>query len=137
MTYTVKEIAQLMGMTSHAVRFYTDMGLLPCGRDKNNRRVFDDESINWLKGIQCLRKCGVPVEDIKVYSDLCLSDGEEALQKRYAFMKEQRERAIKQLEEAKALVDYMEAKVRHYEEILDGRLPDDTNPRTQKITVCE
>ena len=136
MTYTVKEIADKMGMTEHTIRFYTDKGLLPCSRDKNNRRVFDDESINWLKGIQCLRNCGVSIEDIKIYSDLCLLDGPEALQKRYQFMKEQRELAYQRLREAQELATYMDAKVHHYENILVGKILDDTNPATQKITVC-
>ena len=137
MTYTVKEIADKMGMTEHTIRFYTDKGLLPCSRDTKNRRVFDDESINWLKGIQCLRNCGVSIEDIKVYSDLCLSDSPDALQKRYQFMKAQRELAHQRLREAQELASYMDAKVQHYEDILAGALPDDTNPATQEIALCE
>lgn len=137
MTYTVKEIADKMGMTEHTIRFYTDKGLLPCSRDKNNRRVFDDDSINWLRGIQCLRNCGVSIEDIKVYSDLCLSDSSDALQKRYQFMKEQRKLAYQRLREAQELAAYMNAKVQHYEDILAGKVSDDTNPATQTITICE
>lgn len=136
MTYTVKEIADKIGMTEHTIRFYTDKGLLPCSRDKNNRRVFDDESINWLKGIQCLRNCGVSIEDIKVYSDLCLLDSPEALQKRYQFMKEQRELAYQRLREAQELAAYMDTKVQHYEDILAGKLSDDTNPARQTIRAC-
>ena len=136
MTYTVKEIADKMGMTAHTIRFYTDMGLLPCSRDQNNRRVFDDESINWLKGIQCLRNCGVSIEDIKVYSDLCLSDSPDALQKRYQFMKEQRELAHQRLQEAQELAAYMDAKVQHYEDVLAGLILDDTNPARQTIPPC-
>ena len=136
MTYTVKEIADKMGMTEHTIRFYTDKGLLPCSRDKNNRRVFDDESINWLKGIQCLRSCGVSIEDIKVYSDLCLSDSPDALQKRYQFMKEQRELAHQRLQEAQELAAYMDAKVQHYEDVLAGLILDDTNPARQTIPPC-
>ena len=136
MTYTVKEIADKMGMTAHTIRFYTDMGLLPCSRDQNNRRVFDDESINWLKGIQCLRNCGVSIEDIKVYSDLCLSDSPDALQKRYQFMKEQRELAHQRLQEAQELAAYMDAKVQHYEDVLAGLILDDTNPARQTIPLC-
>ena len=136
MTYTVKEIADKMGMTAHTIRFYTDMGLLPCSRDQNNRRVFDDESINWLKGIQCLRNCGVSIEDIKVYSDLCLSDNPDALQKRYQFMKEQRELAHQRLQEAQELAAYMDAKVQHYEDVLAGLILDDTNPARQTIPPC-
>lgn len=135
MFYTVKEIADKMGMTEHTIRFYTDKGLLPCSRDKNNRRVFDDES-NWLKGIQCLRNCGVSIEDIKVYSDLCLSDSPDALQKRYQFMKEQRELAYQRLREAQELAAYMDAKVQHYADILAGLISDDTDPAHQTIPFC-
>lgn len=136
MTYTVKEIAEKMDMTEHTIRFYTDKGLLPCSRDKNNRRIFDDESINWLKGIQCLRNCGVSIEDIKVYSDLCLMDSPEALQKRYQFMKEQRTLAYQRLREAQKLAAYMDAKVQHYEDVLSGLVRDDTNPARQTIPLC-
>ena len=131
-TYTVKEIAEKAGMTVHAVRFYTDKGLLPCPRDEKGRRIFTDESLNWLRGIQCLRGCGVSVEDIKVYSDLCMA-GDEALQARYAFMVRQRELAYQRLREAQALVEYMEHKVEHYESILRGELPDDTTMAADKV----
>ena len=130
-TYSVKEIAEKAGMSVHAVRFYTDKGLLPCPRDKKGRRIFTDESLNWLRGIQCLRGCGVSIEDIRVYSDLCMQ-GEEALAERYDFMVRQRELAYARLEEAKALVDYMEHKVAHYESILRGELPDDTTMAADK-----
>ena len=130
MTYTVKEIAEMMELTKHTIRFYTDKGLMPCGRDKNNRRVFDDESINWLTGIKCLKKCGVSIEDIKSYSDLCI-EGDSALEARYQFMLKQRVLAYQRMQEAKEVVEYMERKVKHYEDILNGIASDDTNPQTR------
>nr|WP_319941496.1 MerR family transcriptional regulator [Metabacillus sediminilitoris] len=49
--YTVKEVAKLLELTDHTVRFYTDKGLVPnLKRDKNNNRLFDDDSIKWLIG---------------------------------------------------------------------------------------
>lgn len=131
MTYTVKELAGKMGITEHAVRFYTDQGLLPCSRDKNNRRVFDEVSVNWMRRIHCLRTCGVSVEDLKAFSQLCHSDSREALEKRYQFMKEQRVLAYRRLEEAKAAAAYIDRKIQHYEDVLAGRAADDTNPNTK------
>ena len=46
MYYTVKEFAERYGITEHTLRYYTDIGLLPCKRDGGNRRVFDEESEN-------------------------------------------------------------------------------------------
>lgn len=50
--------------------------------------------------------------------------------RRYEIILRQREQAYKRIEEAKATAAYMDQKVRHYEGILAGRIPDDSNPGT-------
>lgn len=60
---TVKEVAQITGLTEHVVRFYTDKGLVPSvQRNQNNIRMFDEESINWLHGVKCLKQSGMPID---------------------------------------------------------------------------
>ncbi len=55
--YTVKEVAKLLDLTEHTVRYYTDKGLVPSlQRDKNNNRLFDQQSINWLRGAKHLKQ---------------------------------------------------------------------------------
>lgn len=123
MYYTIRQMAERFGVTEHTLRFYTDKGLLPCTRDGGNRRVFNEESVNWMQGIQCLKGCGASIEDIQEYCRLCLlEESEENLRTRYAII-------CKQREEAKATVKYMEDKAAHYEAILAGLAPDDTNPK--------
>lgn len=131
MTYTVKELADKMGTTQHTIRFYTDQGLLPCRRDKNNHRIFDDESVGWLSSIQCLRKCGISIEDIQTYCRL-FEEGDGKLPERYGFILKQRELAYRRLKEAQDVVNYMEQKVRHYEDIMSHIIPDDTNMADKK-----
>ncbi len=72
MYYTIKQMAQMFDVTEHTLRYYTDQGLLPCERDGGNRRVFNDESINWMQGIKCLKGCGASIEDIREYCRLRL-----------------------------------------------------------------
>lgn len=130
MTYTIKQMAEMFDVTEHTLRFYTDEGLLPCERDGGNRRVFDEGSVSWMQGIKCLKGCGASIEDIREYCRLCLLEGsEENLRARYAIILKQREAAYKLLEEAKATAKYMDDKVAHYETILAGLAPDDTNPK--------
>lgn len=127
--YTLKQFADMFGATEHTIRYYTDIGLLPCRRDGRNRRVFDEESVNWMQGIACLKGCGASIEDIKEYCDLCrLPESEETLRARYRIILRQRARAHERVEEAKATAAYMDEKVRHYEQILSGLIPDDSNP---------
>ena len=124
MYYTIKQMAEMFGVTEHTLRFYTDKGLLPCARDGGNRRVFNEESVNWMQGI------GASIQDIRAYCRLCLlEESEENLRARYAIILKQREAAYHRLEEAKATAKYMDDKAAHYEAILAGLAPDDTNPR--------
>jgi DNA-binding transcriptional MerR regulator len=124
----VKDVAKLLDITEHTVRFYTDKGLVPSvQRDKNNTRLFDQESINWLTGVKFLKQCGMPVEDIKAYVNLCLEGGS-TICERYEIILKQKEIAQAQLEEAKKTVKYMEEKANHYLDIMNGLSPDDTNP---------
>ena len=39
MEYTLNEFAQMFGATEHTVRYYTDIGLLPCSPQGVQRRV--------------------------------------------------------------------------------------------------
>ncbi|WP_462409894.1 MerR family transcriptional regulator [Neobacillus sp. Marseille-QA0830] len=126
--YTVKEVARLLDLTEHTVRFYTDKGLVPSvQRDKNNIRLFDEESMNWLIGVKYLKQCGMSVEDIKSYVDLCL-EGRSTIQERYEIILKQKTIAQSQLEEAKRRAKYMEEKLHHYLDIMNGVAADDTNP---------
>lgn len=115
--------------TEHTIRYYTDINLLPCQRDKGNRRIFNEESVNWMQGIACLKGCGASIEDIKEYCDLCrLPESKETLYARYQIILRQREQAYKRIEEAQAAAVYMDEKVQHYEQIISGIIPDDSNP---------
>ena len=130
MYYTIKQMTEMFDVTEHTLRFYTDKGLLPCERDGGNRRVFNEESINWMQGIKCLKGCGASIEDIQEYCRLCLlEESAENLRARYAIIAKQRAEAYKRVAEAKATAKYMDEKAAHYEAILAGLAPDDTNSR--------
>ena len=133
MYYTIKQMAEMFDVTEHTLRFYTDKGLLPSELDGGNRRVFNEESINWMQGIKCLKGCGASIEDIQEYCRLCLlEESAENLRARYAIIAKQRAEAYKRVAEAKATAKYMDEKAAHYEAILAGLAPDDTNPRNWK-----
>ncbi|MCU6761549.1 HTH-type transcriptional regulator AdhR [uncultured Roseburia sp.] len=131
MYYTIKQFAKMFHTTEHTIRYYTDINLLPCQRDGGNRRIFDEESINWMQGITCLKGCGASIEDIKEYCNLCrLPEEKENLIARYQIILRSRKQAYKRVEEARKTAKYMDEKVKHYEDILAGAAPDDTNPRS-------
>jgi DNA-binding transcriptional MerR regulator len=126
--YTVKEVAKLLDLTEHTVRFYTDKGLVPSlQRDKNNKRIFDEDAINWLRGAKKLKRCGMSVEDIKKYVDLSL-EGHPTIDERYEMIRKQKELVLAQLEELKLMAEYITNKEKHYRDIKNQVIADDTNP---------
>src|SRR5699024_10968630 len=113
---TVKEVAASLNLTEHTVRYYTDKHLIPdLKRDKNNKRLFDEAAINWLLCIKHLRKCGMPIED------------------RYESMRNQKEVAQAQLEEAKQRAKYIEDKTKNYYDIMNGVIDYDISSTKRSI----
>lgn len=130
MVLTVKEAAARLGLSEHTVRFYTDKGLVPTlQRDRNNNRLFDEASLNWLTGVKYLKECGMPLEEIRRYVELCL-EGDATAAERYQIILRQQEAARRQLEEARTRLDYLEHKAALYRDILAHQLPDVMNPGT-------
>ena len=67
--YTVKEIAEKMNLTTYAVRYYDNAGLIPyVERTSGNIRLFSDYNLAWLKIVHCLRSTGLPVTEQYIYS---------------------------------------------------------------------
>lgn len=131
--YTVKEVAKLLDLTEHTVRFYTDKGLVPSiQRDKNNNRLFNDASVHWLTGAKRLKKSGMSVDDIKKYVDLCLED-ESTVEERYAMIQKQKEVVFAQLEEVKSMAEYITKQEKHCRDIIEHVIPDDSNPALCQI----
>lgn len=47
--YTVKAVAELLGVSVHTVRYYDDRGLIPgTKRNAANQRLFDDMEVEWF-----------------------------------------------------------------------------------------
>lgn len=135
--YTVKEIAKLLDITEHTVRYYTDMGLVPSlKRDKNGNRLFDEESKNWLIGIKNLRGAGMSIKSVKEYVDLCLQ-GESTLEERYQIILEQKNKLEKELKEMNERYKYMKDKIKLYGEMLSHNAPDIANPSTWSTSEKE
>lgn len=71
--YTMMQVCRETDMTYQALKFYCNQGLVPnVKRDQNNRRVFDEHDIKWIKDLMCLKRCGMSIQEMKEYLALCL-----------------------------------------------------------------
>ncbi len=66
MGYTIKEAAQIMGIPATTLRYYDRQGLLPfVERKQSGYRVFSDNDIMLLRVIDCLKRSGMELKDIR------------------------------------------------------------------------
>ena len=86
----IKQVEELVGITSKNIRFYEEQGLLTPARAENGYREYQQQNIETLKKIKLLRKLGISVEEIRsvLYGKNSL---EECLEKHQAFLEKERE----------------------------------------------
>lgn len=66
MSYTVKKLAKLSGISIRTLRFYDTIGLLkPAYYGENNYRYYEEEQILLLQQILFYRELGFPLNDIQ------------------------------------------------------------------------
>ena len=65
MTYTIKDIADLAGVTTRTIRYYDEIGLLsPATTGENRYRYYDKDSLLRLQQILFFRELDVPLKEI-------------------------------------------------------------------------
>ena len=110
MFYTIGEMAKKMGVAPSTLRYYDKEGLLPfVERSGGGIRMFKDEDIEWLSIIECLKKTGMPIKEIKRFIDWCI-EGDPTINKRLELIDRQRERVHEQIRDEDIPEDIREIK---------------------------
>jgi len=123
----MKEACEQVGITYETLRFYCNEGLVPnVKRDKNNYRNFDERNIKWLKSLQCLKKCGMGIQDMKRYMDLCL-EGVSSIPERKELLAARRELLLKQIDEIHESIDFIDNKQAYFDGVLSGAIEYSSN----------
>ena len=115
MTYTIGEMARLLNIAPSALRYYDKEGLLPfVKRSSGGIRIFDQQDYEWLQIIECLKKTGMQLKDIRRFIQLAMQ-GDETIEARLALFIKQREVVKKQMEDLQETLDTLNFKCWYYE----------------------
>ena len=131
--YTMMQVCRELDMTYQTLKYYCNEGLIPgVKRDENNRRIFDEKDVKWIKDLTCLKKCGMSILEMKEYLELCLQ-GESTIMQRKKMLTKKREALLGSIKELEDSVDYIDWKQNFYDEVLSGKRPYGSNLiRTEK-----
>ena len=115
MTYTIGEMARLLNIAPSALRYYDKEGLLPfVKRSSGGIRIFDQQDYEWLQIIECLKKTGMQLKDIRRFIQLAMQ-GDETIEARLDLFIKQREVVKKQMEDLQETLDTLNFKCWYYE----------------------
>lgn len=117
MSYSIKQVAEMMGVTPSTLRYYDQEGLLPNINRKNGKRVFEDKDFKWLRLLNCLKNTNMPIKKIKEYCELA-QKGDSTLKERYKLILEQKENILAQLKQLEYYLKEVEYKEWYYKEAI-------------------
>lgn len=119
--YSMKEACTLTNMTYENLKFYCNEGLVPnVKRDSRNYRVFDEHDIKWIQSLNCLKRCGMSIAEMKEYLALCM-DGEGTIPERKMILAEKKEALLQSITELQRAVAYIDWKQGFYNDVLSGK----------------
>ena len=126
--YTIKEVAKLMDISEHTLRFWAKSGFFPSiTRDSNNVRLFSEHDLGWVKIVKCLRAVGTENKAIKRYIDLCMV-GDSTIPERFGIIKATKIKALQQIEDLKKQLELLDYKENYYENLIKNNEKDKYNP---------
>ncbi len=137
--YTIGQVAELFGLPISTLRYYDKQGLFPRLERESGIRKFSDTEIEALRVIECLKKTGMEIKDIRQFMDWCV-EGPSTYPQRRAMFEAQRAHMEAEIERMNRALDMLKFKCWYYEQAInDGdeerlramipdRLPEDIRP---------
>ncbi len=90
MKYSIGDFSKLTNLSIHTLRYYEKENLISPERNSANRRRYTENDVKWVEFIKRLKDTGMPVKEIKHYSEL-RSKGDSTLAERMEMLIQHRQ----------------------------------------------
>ncbi|HIU77351.1 MAG TPA: MerR family transcriptional regulator [Candidatus Pelethocola excrementipullorum] len=138
--YTIGQTSEMFHLPASTLRYYDKEGLFPNLQRSSGVRRFSDNEIEALRVIECLKKSGLAIKDIKKFMEWS-TQGSQTFKQRKELFEEQKSAVENEIDKLERVLDMLKYKCWYYEEaIKDGNedrlstmLPDQL---PKNIRVC-
>ena len=118
--YTIGQVSEMFGLPISTLRYYYKQGLFPEMERVSGIRKFSETELEALRVIQCLKKSGLKIKDIKRFMDWCV-EGASTYPQRKALFERQKEILEAELARKNQVLDMLKFKCWYYAQaIQDG-----------------
>ncbi len=115
--YTIGQVSQLFGLPVSTLRYYDKEGLFPDIKRVSGIRQFDEKEIEAIRVIECLKKSGMEIKDIKQFMEWCAQGPQTYALRRELFLK-QKASVEAEIERMNRVLDMLSYKCWYYEEAI-------------------
>jgi DNA-binding transcriptional MerR regulator len=114
---TIQEVADRTGLSTHTLRYYERIGLIhPVDRASSGHRRYSASDVGWLDFMRCLRSTGMPIREVKRYSEL-FAEGDRTLAERRALLEAHRRRIEEDMRELAKNLEAIKYKIAYYDQL--------------------
>ncbi|MNW40982.1 Mercuric resistance operon regulatory protein [compost metagenome] len=111
-TFTIKQAAEQTGISEDTIRYYEKIALLPrADRKDNGHRVYRKENINTIQLISCLKKTGMPLEEIRPFLAVSADTDPAEYPELVEHLRSHRENIVSQIASLQQVVDFIDMKL--------------------------
>lgn len=114
MLYTIGEAAKQIGVPASTLRYYDKEGLLFMDRSAGGIRMFSDNDLQSLRVIECLKRSGLSIKEIRQYMAWC-REGDGTIEKRRQMFYDRREAVRHEMAALQDTLDTLEYKCWFYD----------------------
>ncbi len=107
--YTIGQVAEMFDLPISTLRYYDKQGLFPRLTRESGIRKFSDNEIEALRVIECLKKSGLEIKDIRLFMDWCV-EGLSTYSNRLELIQKQKERAEAEIQQMNKALDMLKYK---------------------------
>ena len=118
--YTIGQISDMFNIPISTLRYYDNEGLFPDIQRRSGIRIFSDREVEKLRMIECLKKTGMEIRDIREFMLWC-QQGAETYEKRRDMLLRQKKAVEAEMERMSQVLDMIRYKCWYYDQaIQDG-----------------
>ena len=110
---SIAEVAELLDISPHTLRYYERVGLVQVGRDSKGSRVYEADAVRRLVFVSRMRLSGMAMRDLQHYVEL-VEAGEATVPERLDMLLEHRDTIRRQIRELTLSLAATEYKIATY-----------------------
>ena len=118
--YTIGQVSEIFDLPISTLRYYDKQGLFPEMERVSGIRKFSDREMEALRVIECLKKSGLEIKDIKRFMDWCV-EGASTYPQRKELFEQQKKTVEAEIAYMNRVLDMLKFKCWYYEQAMqDG-----------------